>query len=94
VLYGWVCGYPGSVLRSTAAREIAPLRRLQFVQINSHWHVWMFKSPQHTLPKKITKKNIMEIEPLLKELRVLKCVLQAPDLRWYHADVGGSRWPI
>jgi hypothetical protein len=30
-------GPAGSVLRSTAAREMTSLRRLQFGQINSHW---------------------------------------------------------
>jgi hypothetical protein len=50
-------GYPGKVLRSTAVREMTSLRRLQFSQINSHRHVWVFKSPQHTLPKEVTKKH-------------------------------------
>jgi hypothetical protein len=48
-------GYPGSVLRSTAVRKMASLRRLQFGQIKSHRYIWVIKSPQHTLPKKVTK---------------------------------------
>jgi hypothetical protein len=70
-------GYPGRALRSTAAREMTPLRRSQLSQINSHRHVWVFKSPQHTLPKKVTK-NIVEIEPLLKKPRGLKRDLVSP----------------
>jgi hypothetical protein len=46
------------VLRSAAVREMTPLRRLQFGQINSHRHVWVFKSPQHNLPKKVAKKTL------------------------------------
>ena len=50
-------GYPTSVLRSAAVREMTSLRRLQFGQINSHRRVWVSKSPQHTLPKEVTKKH-------------------------------------
>ena len=48
---------PASVLRSAAAAAHATtsLRRLNFGQINSHWCIWLFKLPQHTPPKKVTK---------------------------------------
>jgi hypothetical protein len=51
-------GYPASApLRSAAVPEVTSLRRLQFGQINSHRHAWVFKSPQHAPPKKVTKKR-------------------------------------
>jgi hypothetical protein len=79
-------GYPGSVLRSTSVREMTSLRRVGCspvkCQINSNRYILVFKSPQHTLPKKVTKKKyILEIEPLLKKSRGAKRALQAPILR-------------
>jgi hypothetical protein len=92
-------GYPGSVLRSAAVREMTSSRRLQFGQINSHRIVWMFKSPQHTLPKKVTKKHYGNrtttgIAEITRNYEVQSAHCRPPIYGGVmHADVG-LRWPI
>ena len=68
---GWHAsvGYPISALRSTAVREMTPLRRSQF---------WVFKSPQHTLPKKVAKKNYFGNRTTIKKIARCKVRTAGP----------------